>query len=228
VNETEWHRSETPEKLLAHLSRHGASERKLRLFACACCHRIRHLLADARSWGAVEVAERYADGRATVDELTAARTAALEVDPLGLDEATDAVANAAEDDPDAALGSAILTAERAANAVAEALIHGGVDLDAWRSARQAEAAAQARLVREVFGNPFRRVRAKVPWLRWNDGVVPKLARAIYDERAWERLPVLADELEEAGCGSPAILGHCRPAGEHVRGCWVVDLVLKQG
>jgi hypothetical protein len=55
--------------------------------------------------------------------------------------------------------------------------------------------------------------------------VVKLAQAIYDERAFDRLPILADALEEAGCADEAILSHCRGAGPHVRGCWVVDLVL---
>jgi hypothetical protein len=55
--------------------------------------------------------------------------------------------------------------------------------------------------------------------------VLKLARAIYDDRAFDRLPVLADALEDAGCVERAILDHCRSGGEHVLGCWVVDLLL---
>jgi hypothetical protein len=63
------------------------------------------------------------------------------------------------------------------------------------------------------------------WLAWNDGIVPKLAQAIYDDRVFDRLPILADALEEAGCTNADILNHCRQPGEHVRGCWVVDLLL---
>jgi hypothetical protein len=55
--------------------------------------------------------------------------------------------------------------------------------------------------------------------------VLKLSRAIYDDRAFDRLPVLADALEDAGCTDRTILAHCRSGGEHVRGCWVVDLLL---
>jgi hypothetical protein len=62
-------------------------------------------------------------------------------------------------------------------------------------------------------------------VRRDGGTVPKLAAAIYEERAFDRLPVLADALEDARCADAAILGHCRSGGEHVRGCWVVDLVL---
>jgi hypothetical protein len=62
-------------------------------------------------------------------------------------------------------------------------------------------------------------------LTWNDGTVIKIAQAIYNERAFERLPILADALEDAGCDNADILRHCREPGEHMRGCWVVDLLL---
>jgi hypothetical protein len=63
------------------------------------------------------------------------------------------------------------------------------------------------------------------WLNWNDGTVVKLAEGIYNDRAFDRLPVLADALEDAGCTEAEILAHCRSGGEHVRGCWVLDLIL---
>jgi hypothetical protein len=65
------------------------------------------------------------------------------------------------------------------------------------------------------------------WLRWNHGTVSALARHIYEDRAFADLPILADALEDAGCTVAAILDHCRRPCEHVRGCWVVDLVLGQ-
>ena len=65
------------------------------------------------------------------------------------------------------------------------------------------------------------------WLAWDSGMVVKVAQAIYDERAFDRLPILADALEEAGCHDADILQHCRQPGEHVRGCWVVDLLLSK-
>ena len=61
--------------------------------------------------------------------------------------------------------------------------------------------------------------------RWRTSNVTALAQAIYDDRAFDRLPILADALEDAGCTDADILNHCRQPGEHVRGCWVVDLVL---
>ena len=56
-------------------------------------------------------------------------------------------------------------------------------------------------------------------------VVSTLACGVYDERAFDRLPILADALEEAGCDDPEILKHCRGEGPHVRGCWALDLLL---
>jgi serine/threonine protein kinase len=63
------------------------------------------------------------------------------------------------------------------------------------------------------------------WLRWNDGLVVRMARAINEEGRFDDLPVLADALEDAGCSDEAILTHCRKQGPHVRGCWVVDLLV---
>ena len=86
-------------------------------------------------------------------------------------------------------------------------------------------AAHCQLIRDIFGNPFRRVALDPAWLQWNGGTVRKMAEAIYDDRAFDRLPILADALEEAGCTDRAVLDHCRWAGAHVRGCWVLDRIL---
>jgi hypothetical protein len=81
------------------------------------------------------------------------------------------------------------------------------------------------LLHETHGNPFRPVRVDPTWLTPN---VVTLAQTVYDNRAFHRMPELADALEQAGCTDADILAHCRQAGEHVRGCWVVDLVLGEG
>lgn len=65
------------------------------------------------------------------------------------------------------------------------------------------------------------------WLAWNDGTIPRLAQAIYSDRRFSDLPILADAIEEAGCTDAEILAHCRAEGPHVRGCWVVDLLLRK-
>jgi hypothetical protein len=94
------------------------------------------------------------------------------------------------------------------------------------AARDAEGREQASLLRCIFGNPFRPPPLTEPaWLKRHDGTVVNLAQAIYDERRFQDLPILADTLEEAGCTNADILDHCRQPGDHVRGCWVVDLLL---
>jgi hypothetical protein len=94
--------------------------------------------------------------------------------------------------------------------------------DILTAATWADPFCQAALLRDLVGNPFRPVAASPSWLTAG---VRSLARAIYQDRTFDLLPLLADALEEAGCTNAAILNHCRNPGEHVRGCWAVDLVL---
>ena len=84
------------------------------------------------------------------------------------------------------------------------------------------------VVRDVFGNPFRPARVDPAWLAWEGGTVRKLAEGVYQDQGFDRLPVLADALEEAGCAVRTLLDHCRGPGPHVRGCWAVDLILGRG
>jgi hypothetical protein len=82
------------------------------------------------------------------------------------------------------------------------------------------------MLRCIFGAiPFRPVALDPAYLTRDGGTIPRLAQAIYDDRAFDRLPILADALEEAGCTNADILDHCRQPGPHVLGCWVVDLLL---
>jgi hypothetical protein len=95
-------------------------------------------------------------------------------------------------------------------------------LHAGRAAKHLECVRQCKLLRDIFGNPFRPI-AFDP--RWRTSDVLGLARAIYDDEAFERMPILADALMDAGCEDEQVISHCRGPGPHVRGCWVVDLVL---
>jgi hypothetical protein len=90
------------------------------------------------------------------------------------------------------------------------------------NAMNSERAAQCHLLNDIFGNPFHPASFNPAW-RTRTAV--NLAHAIYDERAFDRMPILGDALEEAGCTNADILDHCRQPGEHVKGCWVVDSVL---
>jgi hypothetical protein len=93
---------------------------------------------------------------------------------------------------------------------------------AFQSRRVKEMHEQAALLRDIFGNPFRPVTADPSWLTPKTN---KLAQAIYDGRRFQDTPGLANALEDAGCMIREIFDHCRGPGPHVRGCWVVDLVL---
>src|SRR5262249_36218601 len=95
--------------------------------------------------------------------------------------------------------------------------------DDFGSAGHGEELFQVDLLRDILGNPFR-PEAFDP--AWQTTATIGLARSMYDARAFAAMPVLADALEEAGGGVSDVLDHCRdPHGVHVRGCWVVDLVL---
>jgi hypothetical protein len=100
------------------------------------------------------------------------------------------------------------------------------DSAAAKAVEAAEGAAQCDLLRDILGNPLRPPLTVDPlWLGWNGGTVVELTQGIYDDRAFDCLPILADALEEAGCHDAGILGHCRQPGPHVRGCWVIDALL---
>jgi len=93
---------------------------------------------------------------------------------------------------------------------------------AWENAHKEALQTGAASLRDIFGNPFRPITVDPAW---RTATVVALTEAIYADRAFDRLPILADALEEAGCTSAELLSHCRQPGEHVRGCWAVDLVL---
>jgi hypothetical protein len=168
---------------------------------------------------AVTTAERYADGLVDLDELTEAAagttsdwTAAYACAEAATAEggyaaATHAAGNAAWE-----VGSQIAS---------RADVHDD-DHPIAVAARAGERAVQAALLRDIVGNPFHPVAADP---RWVTSTVRGLAEGIYVERAFGRLPILADALDDAGCDSADILTHCRGDGPHVRGCWVVDLIL---
>jgi hypothetical protein len=121
-------------------------------------------------------------------------------------------------------GAAELAAEQAVSAASAAVKLSAREAGvAGRPASKAERSAQCCLLRDLLGNPFAPSAADVSWL---SGTVVALAQAIYDERAFDRVPILADALEDAGCTDEVILAHCRGPGPHVQGCWLVDLVVE--
>jgi hypothetical protein len=209
MTEAEWRACLDPEKMLAFLG-DRASARKLRLFAVACCRRIWPRLPGPDWRRAVEVCERFADGQAGVAEWVT----------IGAD-----LAQKGSNTPAGAAVSEAIALELSTYAVSNI-----VRWASWAAPtrRADELLAQSHLVRDVFGDPFRGVTFSPGRLAPDGGTVRKLAQAMYGERRFEGLPVLADALEDAGCADEAVLSHCRGGGEHVRGCWVVDILLGKG
>ena len=218
MTEAGWLASSAPLLMLQHMDR-GGSARKLRLFGHACWHRLRHLLGDERLQEFVRLLELHADGLVPLSELAAARAAARAARERLVTAATFGRREWYASLRLVRWGGSSRPRTFALRA-ARAALGAAVAVGEW--AADAEGKAQCDLLREIFGNPFRPVATDQAWLLWNGGVVAKLAASIYEERAFERLPVLADALEEAGCSDADILGHCRGSGQHVRGCWVID------
>jgi hypothetical protein len=222
MTEAEWLTAVNAQKMIAPVSTKG-SERLWRLFAVACARRIEHLMRYENSRRALDVAEQYADGLATSHDLDLARTRAeAAARQAHFDEYEDEVrANFCMDAEYEAVCAAMRAADTAVQCVAQN-ISPAAD---GRWAQIDGSVLLPDLLRDVFGNPFRIPFVDPAWLEWNDGTVPRLAQVIYDERAFDRMPALADALEDAGCDDADILRHCREPGEHVRGCWVIDLLL---
>jgi hypothetical protein len=236
MTEAEWLACTNSQKMLTFLlSTDKATERQLRLFACACCRRIWHLLRDEGSSWVVVVAERRADGEASREEILAGMKQANVGHIQAIDammssgsrnqtdlRAKEAVVYTLQPDTASAVRIAIT---RAAEALSSP--RGGLDDPFKCSARglKAEKQAQADLLRCIIGNPFRALNAEPAWFT---PTVVALAQTIYAERAFDRMPILADALEDAGCTDADILSHCRGPGPHVRGCWCLDLLLIKG
>jgi hypothetical protein len=209
VTEAEWLASHDPLEMLAILEPWAAdeaiSDRQLRLFVCACSRRLWHLLPDQRQKD-VELAERFLDGQASEEEITARRR---EIHRAGRE---------IPDEPAVARWC-----------ILDGTGYGGPDdyrweiLKALREKRGVEEdTAQVALLRDIFGSPFSPVGFDPAW--WTEHTVG-IASKMYEERDFAGMPILADALEEAGCDNADILAHCRDPGVHVRGCRVVDLVL---
>lgn len=204
------------------------SDRKRRLFALACVRRSLEMLTDPRSVRAVVVAERYADGSASEEERATAEAAAFEAH--------------AEMRENRLTGGDLVPwtwqGEQMTRAAALLVSHGlyyaedvadyvrrALSVPDWRG-EHAEEAVQCRLLRDIVGLwPPLLPPVEPLWLAAHDGAVVRLAQAVYDEQAFDLLPILADALEDAGCTDARLLDHCRQPGEHVRGCWVIDWLL---
>ncbi len=206
------------------------SERKLRLFACACCRRIERLFPDNCLLQGVEVVEQAVDGHGQIEDLDAVSASVESVyratcepyDPNRYSAAAAAVSSLVRWQPLQNDYGACQPETRTVGLAGEAIRRAEIS---DRKAESREHQAQCELLRDIVGNPYRPMTLDPDWLTWNSGTVVKVAQGIYDERAFDRLSILADALEDAGCDATEILAHCRGPGSHVRGCWVIDLIL---
>ena len=243
MTESEWLTCTDPTPMLEFL-RGKASDRKLRLFGCSCCRRVEHVLMQIKgACRAIDIAEVVADGgiveeniddyshsiwstafsgpnlfggvRSTEFRMSAGMAAACVLTGLS---------NFPLHNPKPP-GPTLSELSNCCECCAAALAHclRADDHDPMNhSVILTEMVEQAKLLRDIFGNPFRPVTIDPRWLTSN---VVDLASVIYDERAFDRMPILADALTDAGCDDEGIIGHCRGDGPHVRGCHVIDALL---
>lgn len=218
MDEAGWMQCNDPIGMLSYL-RAGGNDRKTLLFIAACMARIWDLIGEhGHKW--VRIAERVAEG---------------EVDRRKLEHQYDEVG-------ESGLEHAYAVGSPAERGVVYAVMEvfygvwyspaniGGAELgEGAARPREVERQAQASLLRDIFGNPF---RPRVFDPCWRTPAVLALAQAVYDNRqlpwghlATDRLAILADALEENGCTDASLLEHLRGPGPHVRGCVAVDAVL---
>lgn len=200
MNEVEWLSCTKPRRMLGFLQ-NKATPRKQRLVLCACGRLISHLFPSEAWRDLIGIGERYADGEVTEEERETRLRGAIrsQRDPVvGL-----AISPLHSDFSYSWLGSALASIDRVA---------------------PGSILKQCAVLRCLF-NPFHPVSLEPSWLTSD---VLALARRIYDERDFDGMPILADALQDAGCANEDVLNHCRDANQvHVRGCWVVDLLLQK-
>jgi hypothetical protein len=215
MTEAEWLACGDPTMML-HFLQGRAAYRKFHLFSCGCCRRVWNLLTPELLREVVELSESWADGSASetaVYTATQRATAYFNTNYMHRNALAYAAASYC-----GWLGSPPTAAEKVC------LSLGQKRLSPIATPLPDEFFCQ--LVRDIFGNPFHQPQPLPSSVfRWTDGTVGRIAEAIYAERAFDRLPILADALLDAGCDDEQLMAHLRSPGPHVRGCWALDLVL---
>jgi hypothetical protein len=220
MTETEWLEPQPDIHLMFnHLSelQPKASGRKTRLCMVAFCRAVWHLITDARSRHAIGVAERFADDPGLEGDVKAAAKVLPRRRDYSVPEKSapeEAARCCTSRNWRFLLAELVRTPANLQLALGNGL--GVTDPELVRS--------HAGLIRDVFGNPFRPISFSA---EWRTSTTLSLGKAMYETRDFASMPVLSDALQDAGCGNEDILKHCRPDAPHVRGCWVVDLVLEQ-
>jgi hypothetical protein len=210
-----WLRESHPRDLLEFLE-DRIRGRKWRLFMCACGRRCLDQMPGDIFRRAVAIGEAHADGEESDDAMMAVAIAAY--NQLDEDRQQPAVYHAGR--------VAVEVASLGGDSLFDCTVRLIQSAASVGATEEAETAVQADFVRDIFGNPFRPPTFAPEW-RTDTAVT--LARTMYESREFSAMPILADALQDAGCDDEDILAHCRDAGQvHVRGCWVIDLVLGKG
>src|SRR5262249_31181443 len=236
MTEVEWQRCRRPEAMVSHITTAG-TERKVRLFLSECCQRAAIAVDSERLRALLTDLDRCIEGAKGPDDLAVLRRgawqAALDIDqPLrnrnGIlqwnGECSAAAAVVCATNPYLQSGFSDSGIQSAASHARDAVRRSVRGRHDRASAETTEARYQLALLRDIFGNPFRSVTFPP---EWRTSTAVAMARQLYDSRGFAVMTILADALQDAGCDSDDILSHCRGTGPHVRGCWVVDLVLEK-
>lgn len=238
MTEANWLLSTRLEDNLKRL-RKEASERKLRLYACACARQLWPHFDHPRCFTAIEVAEQVADGIVDFAKQLAERNSMRSIaqwkawrNEIEWKEVARSVhlRSISRDVIQPDIRKAVLTTQRSTlSAAAELALYESrrqtVSPENYNAGKKAIVEMEdilRHLLQDIFGNPFRPV-ALDPASRTS--TVLALAQQMYESRDFAPMPMLADALQDAGCEDEAVLGHCRSDGPHVRGCWVIDLIL---
>jgi hypothetical protein len=224
MTEAEWLTATDPTPMLEFL-KGKASDRKLRLFGCACCRRVWKWMIHKGSREGVRAAERLADVVASADEWERARKGTAEAwNQYGewhVYQSSRSAHYLLSNKTEVLMAVAQEVANAKWNHTKDKYSCDG-DSERAKATLSREKAYQHPRLRDIFGNPFRPAVVDPAWLT---STVAALATQMYESRDFSTMPILADALQDAGCDSDDILDHCRGPGPHVRGCWVVDLVL---
>jgi hypothetical protein len=223
MTEKEWLKCVDPIEMGDHLGDlRQWGGRKLRLFGCACVRDVWEDLPDDVLREAIVTCEQFTGGLATAKELKKARDLAngtyQGIGDIVADHSALAITALCEKNPDFLMGTGSQGGIAAVAAEAKSNRRTPFHLALKRTQK-----LHSQLLRDVFGNPFRPV---VFDPEWRTPTVMQLAQQMHESRDFSTMPILADALQDAGCTSAEILAHCRDESIiHVRGCWVIDLVL---
>ena len=217
MTEEEWLECSDAQQLLSGVPQSQKTDRRIRLFRVACCNQFRRYLTIKEARDAVKIAEGFVEGLVTIEQLRGAYYG-------GAGRFITYIQNKKnwKSRRDNQLGERIEWAGYAIDTCSPDAMDLYPNPDAEPRLFLKEVSPS--VAREIFGNPFRPITPDTSWLT---PTVLALAQGIYNEKAFDRMPILADALQDASCNNEDILNHCRLPGHHVRGCWVVDLLLNK-